>query len=294
VLHLYFHQGQLVLVEGHRGAGEASLRDLATWQQGTIRQYDLDAPPPGAPSADPQLEAALAETLREMELRGILTRAAPPVSDPTFDSRPSQPGPLAIPAPSAAPRITSNLQGQTPPATPPTPTVSSLGLPPLAGSLPPDRSAPNRSMSDLATTRTPSVIGARQGPPTTHPSAQITDPQWQLLALFLHQIVEHAGQKIPPKMAIGLMMQGLSKRATGSLILTGLAVDEHGWLAPQSEDFLARFPTYEIAQAVADLITEYESRLAQLTSASEAHSIIAEAAEPLRLPLASLGLKIDS
>ncbi|HEX6123103.1 MAG TPA: hypothetical protein VFY89_08080 [Ktedonobacterales bacterium] len=293
VIHLYFFQHRLVLVEGHRGAGAASLRDLATWQQGTMRRDDLAAPPPGAAQPDAQLETVLSETLRQMELRGLLTHAAPPASDPaTLTSRPSQPRlPAIMPPllpPTSAPRIASVPRGPAPS----TPLPGSAGLPPLPDGPAPDRLGPGHALSELATTRTPSVIGTRRATPTINTRGQINDDQWRTLARFLHLIIERAARSIQLETAIGFMMQALTKTATGSLILGGLEVDAQGWLQPRREGFLAGFPTYEISQAIAELIQEYEVKCAQFTNPQEARSIIIEAAAPLRRPLASLGLDI--
>ena len=257
LVHLYFYQGRLTLVEGHRGAGTASLADLATWQSGTIRQDELEAPPP-ASEPDPQLEVALADALRHLEARQIVSRPTPTGSDPHSVSRPSVPRlPIAQSSASRAPGA-----------------VSVPGLPPL----------PDRTLSEAATQRTPAA-------PNLNGSG-ITDAQWQFLTRTLHQIVERASQEVAEGVAIGMFMQAYSRVLPSFPFLAGLEVDERGWLHARHEGSVAHFVRRDIVQALAALIAEYQARCTLVLGASGAHRVLADAVEPVRGPLASLGLDV--
>ncbi len=261
LIHLYFHHGRLVLVEGHRGAGMASLADLATWQNGTIWQDDLDtAPVVGEP--DLQIEAALAEALHQLETRRIISRSSSPQSDPQAASRPSAPR-----LPAARPNASHGSPGVN---------ISSVpGLPPL----------PERAVSEAVTQRTPVV-------PSLETSQYISDAQWQFLTQFVHQVVTRAGQEVASGVAVGMLMQAVSRLGPSSPFIAGLEVDEHGWLHPRQEGLIERFSPPEVARALTALIGDYESRCALVIGGAHAHTVIVEAAAPVRGPLASLGLNI--
>jgi hypothetical protein len=277
LVHLYFYQGQLVLVEGHRGAGVASLADLGTWHSGTIRQDDLDAPP-AAGEADPRLEAALAEALRQLEVNRVVSRPSPPTSDPRAASRSSLPrlpvaragGPLAA--------------GSQPSASSPLPVqparrsgdVGVPGLPPL----------PPQPLSDALTERAPI-------PPPPAASNLIAEPQWQLLVRFVHEIVEHVSQQVASGVAIGMLMQAVSRLSASYPFIAGLEVNEQGWLHPRREGLIAGFSLQEVTGATAALIGEYESRCALVLGAAQAHQVIADAAAPVWGTLTSLGLVLQ-
>jgi hypothetical protein len=257
LVHLYFYQGRLTLVEGHRGAGTASLADLATWQSGTIRQDELDAAP-AASMPDPQLEAALADALRQLEARQIVGRSTPPGSEPHPITRPSaprlpavQPGMLRMPG-----------------------AVSVPGLPPL----------PDRAMSEAATQRTPATSNGS--------GSDITDAQWQFLTRTLHQIVERASQEVAEGVAIGMLMQAVSRITPAHPFLAGIEVDERGWLHARHEGYVAHFARQDIVRALAALIGEYQTRCSLVLGPGGAQRVVADVVEPVRGPLASLGLDV--
>jgi hypothetical protein len=287
LVHLYFYQGQLVLVEGHRGAGVVSLADLGSWHSGTIRQDDLDAPP-AVGEADPRLEAALAEALRQLEVNRVVSRPSQSWSDPRAASGSSLPRlPVARGEGGSAtasllpPAGPPPLEGPLPPATGPfsshlarrNPDISVPGLPPL----------PHQPLSDALTERAPVL-------PTA--SNWIAEPQWQLLVHFVHDIVERAGQQVASGVAIGMLMQAVSRLSASYPFIAGLEVNEQGWLHPRREGLIAGFSVQEVTAATAALISEYESRCALVLGAAQAHQLIADASAPVRGSLAGLGLAL--
>jgi hypothetical protein len=267
VVHLYFQQGRLIQVEGHRGTGAASLADLANWQGGTIRQDDLgNQPIAGEP--DPQLEVTLGGALLQLETLGVINRASPLASDPRVPAiGTSQPGLSAVPS---TPSYGASGMGMP-------------GLPPL----------PAPPLSEAMTARTPTAPTA----PTAPSRSGAGEAPWQLLARFVYQIVERAEREIPPAIAVGMLMQAVSRLSTSSSaapVMSCVEVDEAGWLRPRQEGALARFSLFDLTQSIAQLITDYQTRCAQHVGHENARKIITDAAEPYRLALKSLGLDISA
>jgi hypothetical protein len=269
LVHLYFVNGSLVHVEGHRGPGAESLADVATWEQGVIRNDPL-VEPPAASQAD-HLEAALATVLQRLGQRGVT-----PVSRPSL--------------PHAAASGVSEPYHAVP--RPPYPLPPSLdpfavsGLPPL----PPVQEDARAPVVPVV----PVVPVAPVAPPTPAMPVPdtLTDPQWQLLALAVHQVVERAGREVKRTVAEGLLAQALAALAGGRRFLTVLEVDTTGWLRPRQEGVISAYGAAEVVEAIAELLAEFERRCAVIVGATRARTIVVEGCLPFRVPLAQIGLDI--
>lgn len=286
LVHLYFAHGRLSRVEGHRASPLASLSDLATWRSGAIRRDD-------GPSAvvsnasqsenDDSLAPALAEAIRALEANGVISPSAPTMPHPI--SRGALSGPLRMRTPLTRP-------GSSPlPSYPHTPVPMSLppsgqdmshleqmtGLPPLANAaMPPE-------------------------PPTPWHGAEATGeallggPQWQLIALATHQVVEQAGQQIGQQLAENLLRQALGQTATSKEPLRVVEIDGTGWLQTVSSHegkVITDYPTSAVTDAVAALLTNFELRCAALVGTAQAQRILAVATRPFRASLAQIGLAV--
>lgn len=269
LVHLYFAGGRLIAVEGSRDTPLNRLADLATWQQGLVRR---DAAEVGIPTAsDPRLETALDEALATLAARGVLPPA--PLARhqvPGSSALTPQPGgmpprpvfpppqPFAESAPGARPMAF-------PPIAPP------ANLPPIAGvPLPPE---PPR--------------------PPARAEEPLTPPQWQLLALAVRQVVARGNALIGETLTTRMIGQALAHSARSKPPLEALTLDPSGWLAPSAPDAVARFSAFEVVDAVADLLTGFETRCASLVGPERAHELILTAIAPFRAGLAQIGLDIS-
>jgi hypothetical protein len=255
LVHLYFAGGVLVHVEGHRGPGAESLADVATWESGVIRSDALPEPPAALPGE--QLEATLTTVLHRLEVRGITPRSEPP--------RPLLPRVVATMPPRpqlGGQRSTYAFSHVSTPSGVP-------GLPPLPS---PDD-----------TVIMPS--------PAASPHA-LTDPQWQLLSLAVHEVVERATRDMPRTVAEGVLAQTLAALATQRRFLTQLEVDTTGWLRERNETAVVAFDASEVVEAVAALLAEFERRCAVIVGAARARQILVEGCLPFRVPLAQIGLDV--
>ncbi|HEV8191614.1 MAG TPA: hypothetical protein VGP82_09030 [Ktedonobacterales bacterium] len=255
LVHLYFARGVLVHVEGHRGPGAESLADVATWESGVIRSDALPEPPAALPGE--QLEATLATVLHRLEVRGITERSEPsrpllPRVSVTMPPRP-QPGDQR--------RTSAFSHVSTPSAVP--------GLPPLP----------------------PSEDTIIMPSPAASPRA-LTDPQWQLLSLAVHEVVERATRDMQRTVAEGLLTQTLVALATQRRFLAQLEVDTTGWLRAGNEAAVAAFEASEVVEAVAALLAEFERRCAVIVGVVRARQILVEGCLPFRAPLAQIGLDV--
>jgi hypothetical protein len=160
------------------------------------------------------------------------------------------------------------------PGVPPVP--GATGLPSLAGVAPPE--------GVLSSTL------AAEGPV----SDRITDPQWQLAALFVHQVLEQAVAVIGGKMAEGLLRQSLVHTAKSHVVARILDLDESGWLKAIGGQPMTTFTAFDVADAIAALLTSFELRCASLMGADEAQRVIARAAAPFRASLAQIGLDVSA
>jgi hypothetical protein len=158
---------------------------------------------------------------------------------------------------------------------PPIPGAS--GLPPLDGVAPP---------AGLA-----SRIGrAHDGPA----SDRITDPQWQLVALVVHQVLEQAVAAIGGRMAEGVLRQALAHAAKSHRVASAIELDESGWLKVTAGHTITRYTAFDVADAIAAILTGFELRCASLVGAERAQRIIASAAAPFRTSLAQIGLDVSA
>jgi hypothetical protein len=253
LIHLYFAEGRLVRVEGHAGNPTRSLLDLRTWRYGAIRVDHIAAQASLTAEGD-ALETVLSQTLAELERRGVIHPAPPAVTpQATWHAR----------GMSGRPQGTS---GQ----------ASIDGLPTMALPLLPEL-------------RHPSMVGAI---PVLASGESLTDPQWQLLALAIRQVTDQAGQLIGSQVAQGMLRQALAQTATGNPFLAGLDIDATGWVHPHEAGFATRFSTYDVAEAVAALLTGFESLCAELLGAVRAQQMIAAATGPLRTSLEQIGISV--
>jgi hypothetical protein len=258
LVHLYFADGVLVHVEGHRGPGAESLADVATWESGVIRSDALPEPPVAIPGE--QLEATLTTVLQQLEKRGITPRSEPP--------RPLLPRVAATMPPTPSLPVTRHATDS---VQPPRPLgVSSIpGLPPL-------------STSDETVVMPVSGIS---------PNA-LADPQWQLLVLAVHEVVERAVRDMQRMVAEGLLAQTLAALATQRRFLSLLEVDTAGWIQTRTEMAVAAFDAGDVVEAMAALLTEFERRCAVIVGAARARQILVEGCLPFRVPLAQIGLDV--
>ena len=289
LVHLYFHYGTLVHVEGHLSPPLNSLRDLATWQQGVIRRDD----DPGvfAEENDPQLDAALVEVIRQLEARGVVQPAPPARIWPPHPGAAPQPAPM-FGGSGSLPRATSSGNSIGSGDLPPLSTVDEIErrIPPAPHAPPtlPDQfspaPAPAAPMPPLAPTPPPAV--------DTPTEDRLTQAQWQLLALVIHQVVEKAGELVGPRMAEGLLAQALQHATRTHALLAAVEVDALGWLKARDGDTMTRFPTFDVADAVATVLTSFEVRCASLIGADHAQRIVAAAAAPFKAALLQVGLDV--
>ncbi|HLJ80562.1 MAG TPA: hypothetical protein VKT52_03675 [Ktedonobacterales bacterium] len=268
VVHLYFVRGRLAQVEGHAGSPLASISDLAGWRYGVVRQ-DASAAPSGRAAADPRLDAALDDTLRRLMAAGVVQPISLPTSWPSAPSsnRPSSPFASHISPPPAGP-----------------PSIGSGGLPPLSH-------AP-ATASGAEVAGSPSSAGSAAT--KTARTDALTAPQWQMVALVVHQVVEGAGAFIGIQMAEGLLQQALTFATRSHPVLLDLTLDTGGWLKACEDDAIARYSTYDVTDAIAALLTGFELRCASLTGAARAQDVILVAAAPFRTALAQIGLDISA
>ncbi len=255
VVHLYFQHGHLVRVEGHRRTPLGSLADIATWQYGIIRQDNLPPEEPGG-SVDARLDTALDDAVRELEIRGVVQTAARITSTPVGTAARTR----------AAGEAGSSARAEQPRSF-------------HTGDLPPLREV-RRDTAPFA------AAGVGE-------DDRLTDPQWQLLALVLRQVVEKASQTMSPQLVEVFFQQALLLAARSHPAFRGIELDDSGWLKAASESTLGRPSVYQMAEAVAALLTDFESRCAHVIGAEQAQRIIKVAAAPFRVSLAQLGLDIS-
>ena len=258
LVHLYFERGRLAQVHGHAAAPLASITDLATWRYGVLRQ-DAIAEPSGGAIPDPQLDAALDDALFRLQASGVVRPSPMPLGGPSSP-------PASWPSPPGASH-----------ASPPPPHPPSIG----SGALPPRaRDAVSFSPSASPTTR---AVRADA----------MTTPQWQLIALVVHQVVEGAGALIGAQMAQNLLRQASAHTARSHPILLDLEVDAGGWLKAREDGIITSYSTYDVADAVAAVLTSFEVRCASLVGAERAKDIMLVASAPFRNALTQIGLDIS-
>jgi hypothetical protein len=121
---------------------------------------------------------------------------------------------------------------------------------------------------------------------------RLTDPQWQLLAIAVRQVTEHASQILGGQVTDELLREALAQSAQRSDFLSGIEVDETGWLRAREAGYATRFSKFEGAEATAALLTSFEARCAQLMGSRRARQLIATAVAPLRPSLQQIGIAI--
>ena len=293
IVHLYFAHGRLSHVAGHRASAQASLSDLATWHAGAIRRDEGSSA--AVPSVDQfegesALAPRLAEAIRALEANGVISPSAPvspvipkPVSHGGVSGRLS---PLTTHTHPGVSRLPSYPQTSGPLSLPPSALDMSqleqvAGLPPLMdAAMPPEPPASLRGASGELRRASVELLSA---------------PQWQLIALVTRQVVEHAGQQIGQQLAENLLRQALGQTAASKTPLRVVEVDSSGWLqavsSPEGKT-ITSYPTTEVADAIAALLTSFELRCAALVGALQAHQFIATATMPFRASLAQIGLAV--
>lgn len=273
LIHLYFGEGRLVRVEGHASDPARNLRDLSLWRHGAIR-IDNVAPAMMDAASPAALEAELNETLAELERQGVVHPAPPAVSqDP--NSRPT-PSPAGMSGMFGLPRLDD--------------------LPDLQGSgttseqMRAQNGAPRRQPPANGT----ASYGARpdEAGPVLGDQDRLTDPQWQLLALAVRQVTEHAAQMLGGRIAESMLRQSLGQAAIMHPFLAGLEVDQTGWLRTPGNGYVGRFATLDAAEAIAALLAQIESRAGAVVGSKRAQELIASALTPFRVSLQQLGLTI--
>lgn len=265
VLHLYFEHGRLVHVLGHKENPSKSFGDLATWSQGTIRQDELTSGVDKAVSSSVNvvLEQSLDSTLQQLESRGTIQ--ALPNSRKSFQTQ-NSPYPGGFFPETLPPyELGSETQQRRPPVSP-------------------DHREPpaHELFSDMQTIPIAS----------TNPSDYVADAQWQLLALVVRQIVDQVGTVIGKDAVDALIRQSLAYSAVKQPPLRVLELDATGWLSPLPGQPISSFPLADVADAIATLLTSFETRCASLIGEDDAHRLIVNAARPFSASLAQLGLAI--
>lgn len=320
LIHLYFEQGHLIRIEGHRGSPLAALTDLATWQYGVLRQDDMEGEHTGG-AIDPRLDAALFDVLGQLEARGVV-QPVPPV--PQF----SRSGAGAAGAPNvsqfrrsasaasvpswATPPAPRSLRSQHSQPTGPSATVSTpADLPPLDAIReipePPPSLRQAIAGEPLRSQRQPAAaqavpqaapIQAAQPIPAAQPllpeEERLTEPQWQLIALVVRQILEKASGIVGEQMAQSMLRQALGHAARTGPLLTHVELDTSGWLRVLPPHEITQYSAYDVVDAIAALLTGFETRCATLVGAEQAQHILMSAAAPFRASLVQIGLDISA
>lgn len=89
-----------------------------------------------------------------------------------------------------------------------------------------------------------------------------------------------------------MLAQALQTAARSHAALGSLEVDALGWLRARDGDSMTRFPAFDVADAVATLLTGFEMRVSSLIGADQAHDMVAAAAGPFRSALLQIGLDV--
>ncbi|HEV2239059.1 MAG TPA: DUF4388 domain-containing protein [Ktedonobacterales bacterium] len=272
LLHLSFEQGRLVRVEGNAGGPSESLYDLESWRHGAIRIEPL-APGAAGPSGNLPLESLLDATLAQME-RARIVHSAPPA----LSHQDSLPDLTADAFSTAGARDSRDSREDAAIFASSIPTVPTLHAPAV--------------MQDMAL----SGVTAHSGPQrATGPTgAELTDPQWQLLALAVRQITDQAAMALGPQMSQTLLVDALAQASAGNSFLRQLKVDGSGWLWRQEGTGRGATATFEAAQAIATLLAVLESHLATRLGTQRVRRLITTAVAPLRNSLEQIGLTVVS
>lgn len=266
LIHLYIQGGAAVRAHGHLRRMTESLQDLATWRFGTVRMEDtLSRDLPTA--ADEQLESALTNALVRLEAQSVIAPSQHP-----------EPQPVTLQADQAS---TADATEQARPvydaprhARPTPPPPGTDGLPPLVA---PSTSEPRTSQQSI---HSGELVD------------RLTTPQWQMIALIVRQIMQKAADLVGESMAETMLRLSLTQATRTHPILHDIQMDASGWLEAVSPDAIAHYSTFDVADAIASLLTGFEARCASLIGPEQAQQIIASVAAPFRASLEQLGLHI--
>ncbi len=75
-------------------------------------------------------------------------------------------------------------------------------------------------------------------------------------------------------------------------MLRDVEIDSSVWLKATDEAAILRSSMYDVAEAVASLLTNFEVRCASLMGAERAQEMVASAAAPFRASLSQIGLDV--
>ncbi len=264
LIHLYFRDRRLVQVAGSRGAGSINLAELATWSHGTIRMDELDIAP-ATEDVIALLEDALASSLRELERRGVLL-SQPGISAPTQ----ALPGPASSGTFPKSPSQLPEQSSQVPPGV--------VGLPPLPIAAP-----------DAPAVARPSWPQSTSG---QHADDRIDPSQWRLLTMALHQVLLRAAQELGDEVAGGLLWQALAHTSAKKPFLRGVELDLAGWVQLKDDSLLEPYSRFDVVDAIATLLTEYETRCITLIGPVRARRIVLDGTDQMRGSLSQLGLEL--
>lgn len=268
LVHLYFSQGHVVHVAGHAGSPAAALGDLVTWDHAAIRIDDA-GPALGPQSNAADLEPMVSRALEELLRRGV-AHPAPPVVAGAPRTGAISPMPTGY-VPSAGRRQRAYTSGPSP--------ARPGGF---------DHGADTRETSAHRAPRPASAMGSH-----TLAAGHLSEPQWQLLGLIVHQIVEQAGHLLGPQMVDTALREALARQGGHNRLLARLDFDHDGWLQVSPPGSATMFTTEEIAAGMAGLLTDFEARCAEVLGAHRAKQLIATAAAPFRASLEQIGIVIS-
>jgi hypothetical protein len=267
LIHLSFEYGRLIRVDGNVGGPSESLFDLESWRHGAIRVEPIAAgaiEPAGTLPLDTLLDATLAHLERSRVIHSPPPAVSHPQALPDLDA-----DAFSASAVSGAHDATALLASTVP-------TVPTLPL--------------SAVMPDLA----PSAAVAQSGPQRAvrADSDELTDPQWQLLALAVRQIADQAATALGPQISQAMLVDALAQASKGNAFLREVTVDGTGWMRLQSGAVDSAISSFEAAQAVAMLLAVLESFYATRLGAQRVRRLITAAVAPLRHSLEQIGLTV--
>jgi hypothetical protein len=267
LLHLSFEHGRLLRVEGNAGGPSESLYDLESWRHGAIRIEPL-APGAVGPSGTLPLESLLDATLAQMERTRVVHSAPPAIA--RAESLPNLAADAFSASSAGGPQAEDAIFASS------IPTVPTLHAPAV--------------MQDMALSGVTSHSGPQRAPSAT--GDELTEPQWQLLALAVRQVADQAAMALSPQVAQTLLVDALAQASTGNGFLRQLKVDATGWLWRQEGTERGATATFEAAQAIATLLAVLESHLATRMGPQRVRRLITMAVAPLRNSLEQIGLTV--
>ncbi len=267
LVHLTFERGRLIRVDGSAGGPSETLFDLEAWRHGAIRMAPI---PEGTiePVGTLPLDALLDATLAHMEQARII-HAAPPA----IGLLPELPD-LEVDTFSAA--AISRVHEAN---------VLLASVVPTVPTLPMIATQPERAENEAHT-----QSGARRA--VSAGREELTEPQWQLLALAVRQVADQAAVALGPQVSQAMLEDALAQASRGSAFLRHITLDGTGWLRRQDGAERGGVQTFEAAQAIATLLAVLESFYATRLGAPRVRRLITAAVAPLRISLEQIGLTV--